>query len=222
MLSDMSLSEWLGSATIFKRFTGTIPDGELKNASWSEVSKLLCPTRPIFLHDKKEGYHVVPCLLKEAPLVGNTLEIAKYRGKPIFGKMRSKAHVTEAFFLIIDIDGLSETELISCQEQLKDAGVTYLAYTTFSHGDPAKPGMRVRMCIPFNRPVAPDDYSSAWRGFDQKYFGGQVSKADPSGAKLYQQQGVRICHPSRSITQNRGFIMLVLPQQMHWYRLAKL
>lgn len=197
ILSDMSLSEWRGSATTFKGFTGTIPVGELKNVSWSDVSSLLCPARPVFLHDKKEGYYVVPCLLKEAPLVGTTLEIAKYRGKSIFGKMRSKDHVTEASVLLIDIDGLSKAELLICLEQLKTADITYKAFTTFSHGSPQKPGMRVRMGIPLDRPVAPDDYSSAWRGFDQKYFDGQVSKADPSGAKLYQQQGVWSCHPSR-------------------------
>ncbi|MHB8056830.1 MAG: primase-helicase family protein [Desulfuromonadaceae bacterium] len=197
ILSDMKLPEWQGSVTTFMGFTGTLPVRELKNASWSEVSSLLCPARPVFLHDKKDGYYVVPCLLKEAFLVGNTLEIAKYRGKSIFGKMRSKDHVTEASVLLIDIDGLSKAEMLICLEQLKAAKITYKAFTTFSHGSPQKPGMRVRMCIPLDRPVAPDDYSSAWRGFDQKYFGGQVSKADSSGAKLYQQQGVWSCHPSR-------------------------
>lgn len=197
ILSDMKLPEWRGSATTFKGFTGTIPVGELKNVGWSEVSCLLCPSRPIFLYDKKEGYYVVPCLLKEAPLVGTTLEIAKYRGKPIFGKMRSGNHVTEAFYLITDIDGLPKSQLLASLEQLKTDSITFIAFTTFSHGSLEKPGMRVRMCIPLDRPVAPDDYSSAWRGFDQKYFGGQVSKADSSGAKLYQQQGVWSCHPSR-------------------------
>jgi|GEM_PF-354677 len=197
VFSDMPLSEWRGSVTVFDGFYRTTPKRELENVSWSDICELLCPARPDILSNKKDGSFVVPCSLNEAPLVGTTLDIAKYMGKPLFGKMRSKNHVSEAFLLLIDVDGLSEEELLKCLEQLKTGGITFVAFTTFSHGSPQKPGMRVRMGLALDRPVTKEEYTAVWLGFDQLFFSGQVSKADPSGAKMYQQQGTRCCHPSR-------------------------
>ncbi len=197
ILSDNPLSDWCGSVTSFAGFTKTRPARELKDASWEDICNLLRPDRPVILSAKEFGVFVVPCLLKEAPLVGVTLDIAKYKGDSTVGKMRSKDHVTEASMLMIDIDGLPESELMVCLEQLKAEGITFVAYTTFSHGSPEKPGMRVRLVIPLDHPVSPLEYTSAWYGFDIKFLNGQARAADPSGAKLYQQQGTWCCHPSR-------------------------
>jgi hypothetical protein len=197
VLSNKSLADWRGSITLFKGFYRTTPAGEMENASWSDLSKLLCPAKPDILQEKCDGKYFIPCLLKNAPLVGHTAEIAKFKGRPLFGKMRSKNHVTESSTLLIDLDGMSKDEFMSCMEQLKAAGITFVAYTTHSHGRPEKPGMRVRLAIPLDHPVSLQEYAAAWHGFDQMCFAGKVNASDPSGARMYQQQGVWSCHPSR-------------------------
>ena len=50
--------------------------------------------------------------------------------------------------LVKDIDGLSEGDFFAGLDKIKNNGTTYLAYTTYSRGNPAKPGMRVRIVIP--------------------------------------------------------------------------
>jgi len=197
ILSDRPLSECRVPYTIFKGCTGTLPVREVKDASWPEFQEDFCPPKPDILSDKKDGRFIVPCILRDAPLVGTTLDIAKYRGKPLFGKMRSKGHMTEAWVLLADCEGLSEAEFIACQALLKSAKITYVAFTTHSYGKPDKPGMRGRMAVPLNRAVTPDEYTTVWHGFVQVFFGGQLSKVDPSGAKLHQQQGTFCCHPTR-------------------------
>ena len=72
-LSSKPLGDWLGSLTTFKGFTGVYPDRELIDASWDVVVGTICPDKPQIIYDKKLGEYFLPCLLKEAPLVGNTL-----------------------------------------------------------------------------------------------------------------------------------------------------
>ncbi|MFH1218152.1 MAG: primase-helicase family protein [Pseudomonadota bacterium] len=197
ILGSKPLSDWRGSVTTFKGFTGTIPERELKDAGWDEICALLCPPKPTILSDKKQGQYVIPCLLREAPLVGNTLEAAKNKGTSIIGKMRSKNHATEASMLIIDVDGLTASDFMAALDKIKADGITFLAYTTHSHGSVDKPGVRARLVIPLDRSVTIEEYEPAWHGFDEKYFDGRAGKADSSGAKMYQQQGTWCCHPSR-------------------------
>ncbi len=197
ILSDIPLTEWRGSVTTFAGISNTRPARELKDAIWTDISKQLSPGRPLILSEKKDGVFAVPCLLKDAPLTGNTLAIAKFKGFPVIGKMRSKDHVTEATFLMADVDGIPEAALMSSLELLRKEGITYVAYTTFSHGSTEKPGMRVRLIIPIDRPVTPEEYSSAWHGLDKRFLAGEVSKKDSSGARMYQAQGAWCCHPSR-------------------------
>lgn len=196
-LSTMPLAEWRGSLTAFKGFTGTKPALELKSAGWDGISNLLRPNKPAIIADKKEGQYVVPCLLKVGPLVGLTLEAATKNGQPTIGRMRSKQHVTEAAILFIDIDGLEENAFKAGLAKIKGDGLTYLAYTTHSHGREDKPGMRVRFALPIDHLVNIEDYSAAWHGLDQHYWNGLAGQADSSGANLYQQQGTWCCDPSR-------------------------
>ena len=197
ILSAMSLHDWRGSLTTFNGFTGTRPELELVNTTWDVIKDIIAPPSPALLEDKSKGVYVVPCILKDAPLVGNTLEAAKRNGQPTIGRMRSKQHVTVARLLIIDIDGLPETVLMAVFDKLQRDGVTYLAYTTHSHGSAEKPGMRVRLVILLDRPVDVAEYAAAWHGADQHYLNGQAGKADSSGANMYQQQGTWCAHSSR-------------------------
>lgn len=196
--SDMPLSQWRGSLTTFDGFTGTRPTQELNNAAWGEISNLLCPENPAVIADKKQGQYVVPCLLKEALLVGKTLDAAIQNGQSTTGKMRSKQHVTVADFLIIDIDGMTDADFMSGLDNIKGDSLTFLAYTTHSHGRADKMGMRARIAIPLDRSVNTEDYAAAWHGFDSLYWNGQAGLADSSGANLYQQQGTWCCDPSRA------------------------
>lgn len=189
ILGAMPLTDWRGSLSTFKGFTGTTPATEVSNGTWPELAAILCPAQPAVSASKMGGQFVVPCLLKEAPLVGKTLEAAQENGNPTVGKMRSKQHVTEAGFAIMDVDGLPEADFMAGLEKLKLTGVTYLAYTTYSHGTPGKEGVRARVCVPIDIPVGTNDYAAVWHGLDACYWNGQAGAKDSSGANLYQQQG---------------------------------
>jgi len=193
----MALSDWRGPATFLNGFTGTLPALELKDVGWDEISGLLCPPEPASLTDKKTGQYVVPCLLKEAPLVEKTLEAAIRNGTSTIGKMRSKSHVTEAAFAMMDVDGLSEEDFLAALEKMKADGITVLDYTTHSYGDPDKPGIRARLAIPIDRAVGIEEYRAVWKGIDNRYFNGAAGRADSSGSNLYQQQGTWCSHPDR-------------------------
>jgi hypothetical protein len=197
ILSTLLLDDWQGSLTTFEGFTGTTPDIELANVSWSEISSLLAPDKPAILDDKKQGQYFVPCILKADELVGNTREAAIKNGQSTIGKMRSKSHVTEASFLTIDVDGLSKEELNAGFKKLIKDGITFLTFTTHSQGSAEKPGMRVRVITLLDRPVTVDEYSATWHGFDKQYFNGKAGEADASGANMYQQQGTWCSHPDR-------------------------
>ena len=210
IISAMPLPDWRGDLTTLNGFTGTRPVLELDNASWDEIRQILVPENPAVLADKSKCVYVVPCLLNDAPLVGNTRDAAKRNGQPQNGKMRSKQHVTVARLLIIDVDGLPYTVLVVVFDKLNRDDLTYLAYTTHSHGSAEKPGMRVRLVILLDRPVDVAEYAAAWHGADYRYLNGDAGRADPSGARMYQQQGTWCAHPSRihlaSSWSNRGGI----------------
>lgn len=194
IISDLPRDNWRGSLAIFDGLHNTVPKYEVTNATWNEISDCLRPHEPLIIEDKTNSKYVLPCLLKEGQLTGSTLETAKKADRPTIGKMRSKNHVTQAAMLFFDIDGMTQAEFNSIGETLKKCGITFLIYTTFSHGDQSKPGMRIRVVITIDRPVGSDEYTIAWHGFNQQYLHG---KADSSGGKLCQLQGIWCCHPSR-------------------------
>ena len=197
VLSDKPLSDHRASITTFKGFTGTRPDTELTNATWDETKNLVCSDKPAILTDKKLGIYFVPCELKEVALVGKTLENAKKNGTSLVGKMRSKSHVTTSSLLVMDIDGLEPALIKTATDKMKGDGISFLMFTTYSHGSADKPGDRLRLIIPLDQLVSEAEYRSIWRAIDRLYFGGKVFKADPSGVNLYQQQGLWCCHPDR-------------------------
>jgi putative DNA primase/helicase len=194
----LPLSKWRGSVTTFNGFTGTRPAREFKEVSWDQVCVVLCPPRPAVIADKSHGQYFVPCLLKEAPLVGSTRDAAMNAGQPTTGKMRSKGHVTDASMVVMDVDGLPEAEFVTGLRAMEQDGLSCLAYTTHSHGCEGNAGVRGRVVVPVDRPLDVDEYSAAWHGLDRRYWAGNAGKADPSGANLYQQQGVWSCHPDRT------------------------
>jgi hypothetical protein len=194
ILSSQALDDWRGSLTTFNGFTDTRPDQEYSNSNWQDIKNKIAPEIPLLITDKKRGEYFIPCLLKEAPLVGGTLAMAIKTGNSTVGKMRSKDHATETRFLIVDIDGLPENEFETILDRLKAENISYLTYSTFSHGNPAKPGARARLIIPVDSVINVEDYPSAWQAFNTCYLAGS---GDASGSNLYQQQGTWSCEPSR-------------------------
>ena len=194
ILSSQALDDWRGSLTTFNGFTDTRPDQEYSNSNWQDIKNKIAPEIPLLITDKKRGEYFIPCLLKEAPLVGGTLAMAINTGNSTVGKMRSKDHATETRFLIVDIDGLPENEFETILDRLKAENISYLTYSTFSHGNPAKPGARARLIIPVDSVINVEDYPSAWQAFNTCYLAG---RGDASGSNLYQQQGTWSCEPSR-------------------------
>jgi hypothetical protein len=192
MTKTFTLTDWRGSITLFKTFTGTRPFKEVTNASWEDIIKEIKPDSPNALEDKTKALCFLPCELKEAPLTGTSLTLAQEEGEPTVGKMRSKQHVTPANLLVIDIDGMPKASFDSALDKMHDDGITYMAYTTFSQG--VKPDMRVRVVLPLDRKISVEEYPTAWHGFDELYFDGQIGKLDPSGAKLCQAQATWSCH----------------------------
>ena len=192
--SEKHISRWQGSISIFNGLTNTKPVKERKNLPWGGISAEVCPPRPLITKDKVQGQQYISCLLKEEPLIGKTLEEAQKSGGQTIGKMRSRNHVTESSFLTLEFDGIPEADFIAGLEKLKKNAFTYKAWTTFSFGDPDRPGMYARIVIPIDRILAVDEYTQAFNGLNEHFFDG---KADPSGAKLYQPQGVRCCHSSQ-------------------------
>jgi len=188
-VSIKDATDWKGSVTFFDGFLNTTPQKELKDVNWQEVCESLCPAKPAILSDKKKGQYFLPCLLKEAPLVGNTCETAERNGLPTVGKMRSKNHVTEASILVIDVDGILAEDFKTVLEEMKADGLTFLAYTSYSHGSPDKTGVRARLLIPLDRSLNNEDYEAAHRGFIIHYFKENAGAVDSSGSKMYQQQG---------------------------------
>lgn len=202
-VSSAALKAWRCSITTFPSFYDTKPEAEHNDIDWDAVVAAICPATPKLLEDKQRGTFFLPCALKDAPLVGSTLETAQRDGQPTTGKMRSKSHVTTSTMLVIDIDGMQVDLFEATLEKLRNDDITHLAYTTHSHGAPGKPGVRVRMVVPVDRPLNAEEYQSAWHRFDRHYFGGAAGQADSSSAHLYQQQGTWMCHPTRMADARR-------------------
>lgn len=193
LLSDVPLQTWSGDITIFDGMLSTQPSKTHAGLTWSDYCGTICPAEPAVVPDKNGAKYFLPCLLSDAPLTGKTLERAQQNGEPTVGKMRSKDHVTESSALLYDYDGITEQDFEQIRSFLEKNNLTYVAYTTFSHGMEGKPGMYVRLCIPVDRPLDAPAYTAAWNGFVALL----PVAPDSSGSKLCQQQGIWTCHPDR-------------------------
>ena len=193
LVSIMSLLDWRGDLTLFNGVYATLASESFEALSWNDFSKKVCPDEPIVVNDKKDATYLLPCKLRDAPLTGKTLELAQQHDKPIIGKMRSKDHVTASDVLLLDYDGMQNQDFERTRSFLEKNNLTYIAYTTFSHGMEGKQGMYVRLCIPVDRTLDAAAYTAAWNGFVALL----PVAPDSSGSKLCQQQGIWTCHPDR-------------------------
>lgn len=193
--SDMPLEDWRGDVTAFAGFFDTMLADELAGGRVALVINFITPgDSPILTNDKTNAPYYVPCLLKTAPLTPKT---AAKTGRTI-GKQRSAAHMTHASFLVLDIDGMSQERFDALRDRLQAIGISFLVYSTFSHGYRDKPGVRARLVIPVDRPISPPEYSRAWLGFDAMVCDGAIAAKDSSGKAMHQQQGVWATAPERA------------------------
>lgn len=162
LASEMQLSSWRGNLIFFTGINATRPSESFEDLGWPAFKQKLCPAEPTLVTDKKDAPYFLPCLLRNAPLTGKTLEHAEQNGEPTVGQMRSKDHVTESNVLLYDFDGIEESAFALLRSFLEKHNLTYVAYTTFSHGRNDKPGMHVRVCVPVDQPLDVEAYPTAW------------------------------------------------------------
>lgn len=183
----MTLGEWRGDAALFAGFFNTAPAEEIHGVPWAMLLANLAPSDgPAIVAEKADCVYFLPCLLKDAPLVGKTRERAEERGTSLVGKMRSAMHITEARLIVADLDGITEAQLADIESRMQAEGLTYLLYSTHSHGRADKPGIRCRVLLPVDTPLNSTDYALACAGANVLLFAGL---ADPACFKLCQQNG---------------------------------
>lgn len=193
LASDMTLGAWRGDVTFFRGFYSTAPLRELRDARWGELVDAVAPASgPVSVEGKEAAPYFVPCSLKVAPLVGKTREKAERSGDPLDGRQRSAAHVSDATWLVFDLDGLSPSIFEAAGRTLKRDGVAFVAWTSWSIG--LKPGLRARLAMPVDAALDSTQYTRAWRGANALLFQGG---ADGTGARLHQQQGAWCAASSR-------------------------
>lgn len=192
MRSDMPLADWRGNLTMFTGQLHTTPAYEERGMTAVGLTGLICRVDPFITIDKTRAPYALPCTLRQAMLVGKTLERVKARGLPMFGYMRSASHVTEGRWIKLDLDGIGKDEARELIEKLDSLGIGYLLYSTHSHG--AKPRNRLRLVIFLDRELPPAEYKRASQGAAVWLLGGSLDKSE--GA-LHQLAGVYMCHPDR-------------------------
>lgn len=202
--SSMPEDAWRGDLMTYPSQYGTRPSAEHKNLTVDQLYEHVAPSSgPYLIEDKARAPYLTPGLLKIAPYVGKTLEKAIAARQPIIGKQRSSQHVTQATFLVLDIDGASTEQGQAIGKVLTGDGVSALIYTTYSHGAADKPGWRIRAVIPVDGPMDSAVYQRAWAGANQRWF---LGMADHTGSKLSQAQGLWATHPERANKASRRVI----------------
>ena len=188
----MELIDWQGHLAIFNGNRNTKPIEEIEG-DFQDISEKLAPRAgPTVSSDKLSVKYFLGTKLKKAPLIGKTRKHAERNGLSLIGKQRSASHVTTASMLVLDVDGLPKEDVKTCIEKLKSEEMTFLIFSSYSHGKPGNNGVRCRLIIPVDKPLDANNYKEAAGGFSSLYLGGQ---ADKSGATLCQQQGVWATHP---------------------------
>lgn len=192
MRSDLCLSDWRGDVSVFSGQLRTMPEYMEQSITAGALAGVICPKLPFVTADKANAPYALPCTLREALLVGKTLERAKERGASLFGVMRSASHVTEGLWIKLDLDGISKGETRALLEKLDAEKLGYLLFSTWSHG--LKPRNRLRLILFLDVALSPTEYKRASQGAALWLMGHSL---DPSEGGLHQLAGVFMCSPDR-------------------------
>lgn len=192
MRSDMCLSDWRGDVSVFSGQLRTIPEYMEHSITAAALAGIMCQKEPFVTADKARAPYALPCALREALLVGKTLEWAKTRALPEYGLMRSGGHVTEGRWIKLDLDGIGKDETRQLIEKLDSLKIGYLLYSTHSHG--FKPRNRLRLILFLDRALPPAEYKRASHGAAIWLL---RQSLDTSEGGLHQLAGVYMSHPDR-------------------------
>lgn len=196
----MELSLWRGKWTFFGALNHARPlsegEGDFDALIEAFASKQLGPQ---IIYNKASARYFLPTHLQKATLTGRTREFAEKEGLPLIDKQRSAGHVTKSNMIATDLDGVSEADFKGYLRSLRAADISFLAFSTYSHGNPSKRGVRARVVVPVDEVLGPEEYHTAASGLNAKFFEG---KADVTGTKLHQAQGVWATNP---IWQHKAF-----------------
>jgi len=190
----MRLEDWRVDISVFRSEFETIPEVSHKDLSWRELDKVVAGAAPVIRAKKAWLPFYVPCLLdKSKPYSGKT---AQRFPSGACGPMRSREHVRDmtATMLVMDLDKCGPSEVAGYLRGLRDKGISFLGYTTYSNGAPEKTGYRMRVLVPVDEPLTMERYKAAHDALNDNAFGG---RADQSGASLCQQQSVWGCPSDR-------------------------
>lgn len=191
---SVSIEAWRGSYAIYRHQRETIPTDNITEAEWAKVSERFAPSKgPQIATDKKLLTYFTLGLLREEMYSGKTAERMAKRGET-YGLMRSTAHITESTTVCFDFDGISKDQVRLIGNCLLANGITFLLYTTHSHGHHEKPGCRVRLIFPIDKSLDRAAYSEVHNAMNDQLFDGL---ADRTGKSLTQQQSLWAAHPDR-------------------------
>jgi len=192
IVSTLKAVDQKGSISVFEGSYKTRPAFTLDKYPMAELIKIAAPATPQIIADKANARHFVCSSLREAPLVGKTLEIALNKDLPTIGKQRSASHVIEGCVIKLDLDSISKPDLMALLAKLKLLGLAYALYTTHSHG--VKPGIRARLILFLDRSLPPLAYKAAVLALAKELLGQSL---DESEALLSQQASIYCAHPDR-------------------------
>ena len=128
-----------------------------KKASWARVCEVLTNHQP----GEKDGAAISPS---------------------IFDGTRANENVTATSLAVFDVDGGSSFDAVL--NAAKTAGLAVVLYTSYSHGDPAKPGDRFRVVVALSREVLPAEFP-AIRNAVALALGIQPDPATKARAQIY-------------------------------------
>lgn len=97
------------------------------------------------------------------------------------GATRGNKGVVALHMLVLDLDEVSEDEVLSVCATIEEIGCAALLYTSWSHA--TKP-WRCRIVIPLSRPVKPEHWESCWSKSND-LFGGVADPQCTDQARIY-------------------------------------
>ena len=192
--SDMPIDLWRGDLTFFPSQYDTSPVMEKRGVGWEEVVEAIAPSIGAFCAiNKRLLPYFIASSLVTAQLVGKTLAANLAIGGDGYGVQRSKSHVTQTSLMIFDIDDVDVRVMSNTICTLEQSDISYLMYTTYSHGKQGD--VRLRFVVPIDQSLGADEYQHAHDWLNQELF---EDSADKSGNRFYQCQGVWGCPPNRA------------------------
>ncbi len=120
---------------------------------------------------------------------GPALSFARYAS----GAQRGKAGVLALTALVFDYDHLAAEEARGVVGALRQHGLSYLLYSSFSHGVGGPDDCCFRVVLPVSRPIPPDEVLHTWAAVDQALGG----HADPRARDLARLWYLPACPPER-------------------------